>query len=110
MITMTPSTPETYALAAAEFAGADPDKARKYLEDSIRFLANGESHTRSRGVKHPHMIALHLNDDSIHMLDKFTDFLKSTGQLNLYAKRQDFIRMAMAEAIMRQINSQVAQA
>lgn len=97
----TPKSPEQYATSAKNLVGADYEISRRHFESTLRFLAEGEPHNRNRGVKHPIMIAVYLSEDFIHMLDKFTDRAKASGQLNPYAKRQDFVRKATAELMLK---------
>lgn len=97
----TPKSPEQYAAAAQNIAGTDYEVSRRHFESTLRFLSEGEPHNRNRGVRHPIMIGVYLSEDSIYMLDKFTDLLKASGLLNPYAKRQDFVRKAMAELMLK---------
>lgn len=93
--------PENYAIASMNIASADQEIACRYFKESFSFIDNGELHTKHRGVKHPKMIGLHLSEDAIHMLDKFTAHAKASGILNIHAKRQDFIRKSLIDSILQ---------
>jgi len=99
---------QNYASASEKYANADFDIAQRYFAESLNFAVNGESHNRARGVKNPIMIGVYLNEDSIYMLEKLTEFLKSTGRLNCYAKRQDAIRLAFSELFQRSLEDSAA--
>lgn len=101
-------TAEQYASAAENLSGADFEISLRHFENSLQILKHGEPHNRHRGVKHPIMIGVYLSEDFIYMLDKFTDWLKSTGQLNSYAKRQDFIRNSIVEQMMKVLEERMA--
>ncbi|PJK31758.1 hypothetical protein CWC48_29980 [Pseudomonas sp. S10E 269] len=104
MHTQTLKTPEQYAKIAQDYADTDLEISRRHFEKSLQFLTDGEPHTRRRGIKHPIMIGVYLNDDFIYMIDKFTEWAKASGRLNPYAKRQDFIRKGIIELMLKELD------